>query len=108
MRWLLWPTLFGVLFGGAVFYSTPSHADPITPSVAVYAAQNAPAVCSTLADFPSIPGLEGVMDAIVTDGFTGYQAGQIVALAVQARCPRFEPLLEEFVREVQHQQGVTA
>lgn len=62
-----------------------------------YAAHYAGAVCTTLDDYPSTAGMLGIMQAIVEDGLTYYQAGQAVALSVTESCPRHAYLLDLFV-----------
>jgi hypothetical protein len=100
--WWFYTILAGILIGIAVFGNTTAHADPgISPNVAIYAAKSGTAVCDTLDDYPTILGVAGVSEGIMQDGgFTGYQAGQIVAIAVESNCPRFLPLLREFVNAV--------
>jgi hypothetical protein len=51
------------------------------------------AVCPTLDTYPTFPGVEGVLMGILDDGFTPYQAGEILALSVSRYCIRHMPLI---------------
>jgi hypothetical protein len=85
---------------GAVLLScsAPADADPIEPYVVNYAQTTAQAICATLDDYPSLPGIDGVLQGIQDDsGFTGRQAAQVLVLAVDNRCPRHLPLLRRYV-----------
>ena len=42
-------------------------------------------------------GLLGVLTAIRDDGFSDYEAGQIVGISVSEYCPENYPLLEAFM-----------
>lgn len=71
-----------------------AHAD----GVENYAGVVAPAVCSTLDDYPTIPGLLGVLNGIAHDsGFSAYDAGRVVGMSVYGSCPRHAGLVERFV-----------
>lgn len=92
-----WLVVFGVILAFAVMFSIPAHSGPLDVNSTIYAARNAPVVCEVLTDYPSLGGLEGVIQGVENDGFTPTQAGGIVAIAVQAKCPRFDGLLQQFV-----------
>ncbi|MDP7721836.1 DUF732 domain-containing protein [Mycobacterium sp. TY814] len=88
--------LFGALIVAAC-NAAPAHADPVAPYVINYASIAAPAVCGTLDDHPSFPGISGVIQAIQDDsGFTTDQAVQVLVISVQTRCVRHLPLLQRF------------
>lgn len=84
----------GAIIGAALYYSIPAAgADPDVN----YAVVSAPAVCGVLDDYPTFSGIEGVLAGVMRDsGFTAYQAGQVVYLAVEETCPRHLPLLDRF------------
>lgn len=87
--------LVGVLAAAAAggIAAAPAHADPATN----YAAVVAPAVCSTLDAYPTLPGVEGVLQAVQRDsGFTVADTARVVVWAVSSRCPRHLPLLQRF------------
>lgn len=84
------------MLGAAVYFSAPAHAD-VDQAVINYAARYAPAVCSTLDDYPTFNGIVGIGQAIVEDGFTYRDAGQVIALSVATECPRHAALLKRFV-----------
>lgn len=101
VRATLWLMAAGGLIGYAVVGSVPAHADPgsIEPQVARYALTAAPSMCLVLDEYPTLPGVEGVLQGIHNDsGFTAYQSGEALALGVQTQCPRHLPLLERFAR----------
>jgi hypothetical protein len=54
------------------------------------------AVCATLAEHPSTDGVIGIGLALKDEGYSGYEAGQIVGLSVINRCPEFMPILRAF------------
>lgn len=88
--------LFGALIA-ATFTATPAHADPIAPQVINYAVTASPAICHTLELYPTLPGVDGVLQGIQNDsGFTATQAGQVLVLGVQYRCPWHLPLLKRY------------
>lgn len=93
----MWLIAFGAILAFAVMFSIPAHSEPLDVNSTIYAARNAPAVCEVLTVYPSLPGLEGVIQGVENDGFTATQAGGIVAIAVQAKCPRFDGLLQQFI-----------
>lgn len=82
--------------GAAVYYSAPAEAAP-DQAVINYAKASAPAVCTTLDSYPSFPGIVGVAKAITEDGFTAYEAGEVIYLSVAAVCPRHLTLLDRFI-----------
>lgn len=96
--WWLWVMAASALLTAAVYYSIPAHADPGEQQVTNYAAWAAPAVCSVIDDYPTLPGVAGVVTAVAKDsGFTLMQAAEVVALAVQSLCPRHIALFDRFV-----------
>lgn len=82
-----------------VIFAAPAHADPDV--VSNYAAYNAGRVCRTLDSYPTLPGVAGVLDGIQSDtGFSDYNTGRVIALAVTANCPWHWPLLKRFAYTV--------
>jgi hypothetical protein len=82
----------GLVAGGLL--APDAHASPVED----YAAINAGRVCATLDDFPSVAGVTGVVQGVMEDGgFTPYDAGRIVGMAVMGWCPEHLPELRRFV-----------
>jgi hypothetical protein len=87
-----------VLTAGVSAFAAPAKAEP-DPSneVLEYTVKAEGAVCRTLTKYPTIYGVRGILDSIEDQGFTPYDAGEIVALSVTDACPQFVPVLEKFV-----------
>jgi len=83
------------LTAGMVLLAGPARADTDRVVVA-YASVFGGVVCSTLDDYPSKAGVLGVGNAIIEDGLTAYQAGQVIALSVMDICPRHSDLMDDF------------
>lgn len=98
--WWFWVSAASVLVTVAVYFSIPAHADPagtVEPQVFSYAIRSAPAMCTTLDTFPTLTGVQGVLQGIENDsGFTEYQSGQALTIGVQVQCPRHIALLKRF------------
>ena len=62
-----------------------------------YAAVYGDAVCSTLDQWPSFDGILGIGEAIVDDGLTTAQAGEVIAVSVMEICPRHSGLMDRFI-----------
>lgn len=58
------------------------------------------AVCVTLDDYNSISGVLGVAKGLVKSGYTPFQAGQIIATAVQNVCPEHAALVDRFMNAI--------
>jgi len=87
-----------LLTAGVTAFAAPAKAEPdISDEVLEYTVKVEGVVCSTLSKYPTISGVTGILVAIEQEGFTPYEAGEIVALSVEDRCTRFIPLLERFV-----------
>jgi len=82
-----------VMASGVFVFAAPASADPVLD----YADLAEGAICRTLSEFPTIYGVRGILEAIGDEGFTPYQAGEVVATAVIDACPQFIPVLERFV-----------
>ena len=87
-----------VLTAGITAVAAPAGAEP-NPSIEVleYTARAEGAVCRTLNKYPTINGVSGILAAIEDEGFTPYEAGEIVAMSVLDACPQLVPVLEQFV-----------
>lgn len=85
----------GFLTAGIVF-AAPSKADNV--SVA-YASTFGGAVCNVLDAYPSFDGIKGIAQAIVDDGLSFRQAGEVIAYSVTDICPRHLGLVRAFARQ---------
>lgn len=93
-RVLVLLTLGWLACAGWLVTAPDAHADPLSD----YTVLAATAVCSTLDDHPTVPGVTGVITGVMDDsGFTAYDSGEVVARAVIGWCPRHVPLLQRFV-----------
>lgn len=86
------------LTAGTALLATPTaNADTDVDRVtAAYADTFGPAVCATLDEYPTLGGILGVAQAIVEDGLSAYQAGQVLYLAADRDCPHHLPMLLEW------------
>jgi hypothetical protein len=96
----------GIVTGGfltaGIVAAVPAKADPSGASVA-YAAVYGQAVCSTLDDYPNYSGIVGIAQAIVDDGLSYRQAGEVIAVSVIELCPRHLGLIKSFAADTQRQ-----
>lgn len=89
---------FGVFTGslvtaGLTIWAAPAKADVTDRTVDRYS----DAVCAVLSDYPSFDGIIGIGQSLSIDfGFTGYEAGEIIAGSVITNCPEFIPLVKNF------------
>lgn len=74
-----------------------ASADEPSPQVVAYAAYFGGIVCDVLDDHASLGGVQGVIQGVQADGFSAYEAGQIVGLSVAEICPRHIGLLKRFI-----------
>ena len=83
---------------GVILFAASAKADPDSDAVA-YASEYGGTVCSVLDDgHNTIAGLTGIMLAIQKHGgLTAFQSGEVVGLSVAEICPRYTPLLRQFV-----------
>lgn len=81
--------------GAAMYFSAPAKADDDSV-VYAYAATFGGIVCSTLDDYPTFDGIIGIGQAMIEDGLTGYQAGQVIATSAIEICPRHIALVRSF------------
>jgi hypothetical protein len=81
----------------AVVAAPAAHADPdYSPGVVSYVAHYGGVVCDVLDDYPSFSGIIGVARGIQEDGFTAYQAGEVIGLSVTEICPWHTGLVMRF------------
>lgn len=92
----------GAFLTAGIVAAAPAKADPDGASVA-YAAAYGPAVCNVLDEYPSFDGIVGIGQAIMDDGLSARQAGQVVALSVAEFCPRHARLILAFADTVNGQ-----
>jgi len=91
---IAWLMLASLLIGASIGTAARAGAEP-DRDILHYVADTATAVCDTLDDYPSQGGLTGIATAIMEDtGFSPYDTGRIIALAVTVECPRHIPLLQ--------------
>lgn len=79
--------------------ATPkAKADDVEPAVVAYAALYGGIVCDVLDQHPTVSGVAGVADGITEEsGFTQFQAGEVIGLAVTDTCPRHLGLIRRFI-----------
>ena len=87
------------LTAGLIHLAAPARADH-DPVVIAYTTTFGEAVCLTLDDYPSKGGVLGVGQAIIEDGLTAFQAGQVIYFAVDELCPRHLDLVLSFAGDV--------
>jgi hypothetical protein len=58
------------------------------------------ATCMVLDDYPTISGVMGVARGLMEEGYTPYQAGQVLRDAVDNVCPEHRDLVLRFARAV--------
>ena len=80
---------------GVIVYAASAKAD-VDGAALAYAERYGGAVCSTLAEYPSISGVLGIVEAIEKDGLSPYQAGEVVGLSVTNLCPQYDGLIRAF------------
>ena len=79
---------------GVIVWAASARADT---TAELYATVYSSAVCHTLEKHPSTDGLQGIIEAIVGDGLTDYQAGEAAGIAIGERCPQYLYIAEAFV-----------
>ena len=77
--------------------STPQAKADVDNTAYAFAATYGDAVCSTLDSFPTFDGILGIGQAIVKDGLTTYQAGEVIELSISGVCPRHSGLMDRFI-----------
>lgn len=79
------------------FFNIPAaHADSLSAKESAYViAYGAGAICPTLDKNHSIPGVVGVVEGVMSDGFSAESAVNIVNASVANFCDRNWPLLQQ-------------
>lgn len=54
-------------------------------------------VCDVLSQYPSVSGVLGIGLALKEDGYSAYEAGQVIGQAVINECPQYGPLMRKFI-----------
>jgi hypothetical protein len=79
------------LLGAAVYFSSPARADgEIDDAESFYVGLNGQTVCEVIGEYPSPPGVMGVLQAIVED--TGWDTGSgvdVINASVATFCPEY-------------------
>jgi hypothetical protein len=88
--------LCGLVCGAAVTTATVIVAAPARADQA-FQYEYGPAVCDIIAHHPTIAGLTVALEDVAALGYTAEESGQLVAESVFAACPRYVPLLRQFV-----------
>lgn len=91
--------LMAALGALAMLASAPhAKADEPSPALIDYTITYGPVACNVLDEYPTIGGLQGVMNGVMEHGgWSAFESGQITALAVAEYCPEYVPLLNRFV-----------
>lgn len=91
---------FMAALGVVIMLSSAPHAkaDDLSPALIDYTITYGPVACNVLDEHPTVGGLQGVMNGVMEHGgWSAYESGQIVGLAVYEFCPEYSPLLDRFV-----------
>ena len=83
----------GALIVAGTIVAAPSKAD-VFDDAQVYAV----GICGALNDSPTVATVVGIGLVLMEEGYTGEQAGEIMAIAVVSRCPEHEPVLYRFAQ----------
>ena len=83
----------GAFFTAGIVAATPAKADATTIA---YTSSMGEAVCTTLSEYPSYSGITGIGQAIVQDGLTLDQAGEVIWMSVTNLCPEHGALLMRY------------
>ena len=74
----------------------PAHADSLTTAESNFVVQyGETVVCPTIAKYPSIGGVIGVVKGVMDQGFTPKEAVDITNASVAMYCPKWYPLLQK-------------
>lgn len=83
----------GAFLTAGIVAATPAKADATTIA---YTSSMGQAVCSTVSQYPSYGGITGIGQAIVKDGLTLDQAGEVIWMSVTNLCPEHTSLLMRY------------
>lgn len=89
-------TLTGALMIPVVgFFQPVARADSLTTKELAYITQyGETVVCQSIAAHPTIPGVVGVVEGVVAQGFSAKEAVDITNASVATICPTFWPPLQ--------------
>lgn len=77
------------------FFQPVARADSLNARELAYITQyGETVVCQSIAAHPTIPGVVGVVEAVVARGFSAKEAVDITNASVATICPRWWPLLQ--------------
>lgn len=77
--------------------SSPKAKADVDDAAFAYAATFGGAVCNVLDKYPTFDGVIGIAKAIVDDGLSSFQAGEVIQVSVTEICPRHQGLMNRFV-----------
>lgn len=87
----------GFLTGAAVTVATIVVAAPAHADDRAWVSEYGPAVCDIISSHPTMSGLMVALEDVAASGYTAEQSGELVAESVLTVCPRYVPLLRQFV-----------
>lgn len=103
IRSLSFGIVVGALITAGTFVASEAHADVTQRDVAKYAVQ----ICGALDESNSLATVFTIVLALGDQGYSGYDSGRLVAMAVSSRCPEYEPTLYRFVETfAEESQGI--
>lgn len=80
----------------AFFTIPPAHADTLTTAESNFVVQyGETVVCPTIAKYPSIGGVIGVVKGVMDQGFSAAEAVEITNASVATYCPEHWKLLQD-------------
>lgn len=93
IRGYAYGVLTGTVLTAGIIAAAPAKAD-VSDDVA---GKYAPIVCEVLAETPSVDGVFGIGLALMGQGWTPHESGEIVGWSVVHQCPRYIPILKAFI-----------
>ncbi len=91
------------LTAGTVLLATPAKADTTDPLA--YASRYGTALCATIdqtaGEYSNDDIFMGIGQAVIEDGFSAYQAGQILYWSVEQYCPQHMDRVLSFAADVE-------
>ncbi len=87
--------LFTGIGAGCLLMAPAARATPTTDEVS-YALAYEQAICGAILVNPTPAGVIAAVALIQRDGWSGYQAGEILVMAVTDACPNQLPVLQRF------------
>lgn len=94
--WWVWPPILFLAIVIAGLASPYARADSVDDVVARFGVE----VCVVLDEYPTVPGLVGVMQGVEdSTGLSARESGEAVALSVLYICPIHRPVLDAFAQQ---------